>query len=288
MSQAGPANAQQITYWNEVSGPKWVALSDLIDAQIAPIGREAIDRAAPLPGERVLDVGCGCGASSRAAAARVAPDGRVLGVDVSAPMLAHAREAHAEVAGVEFLRADAQTHAFEAGGFEALVSRFGVMFFEAPEVAFANLRGALTAGGRLAFVCWQPLARNLWMSAPLAAAAEHLPEPLAPPEPGAPGPFAFADPDRVRRILEAAGFAGVAFESIEGTSAPGGARTPEEAARFLVEMGPTARALRDAGADDALRERVLGAVARALEAFVADDGVQAPYAAWRVTARAGA
>jgi len=279
------ANAKQISYWNEQAGPRWVDLQGRLDAQLAPLGEAALDAAALARGHRVLDVGCGCGASSRSAATRVMPGGAVLGVDVSGPMLARAREAGEGVPGLAFLRADAQTHDFDPGAFDAVISRFGVMFFESPEAAFANLRRSLVPGGRLAFVCWQALDRNPWMSLPLAAAAKHLALP-PPPEPGAPGPFAFADADHVRGILAAGGFERATLAALEGRLSPGGVRAPDEAARFLVEMGPAAHALREAGADAALRERVVAEAARALEAFVGADGVMAPYAAWCVTARA--
>jgi len=284
------ANAKQISYWNEQAGPRWVELQDRLDAQLGPLGEAVLDAAALGPGDRVLDVGCGCGASSRAAAARVAPGGRVVGMDVSAPMLARGRElARADGApGLSFVEADAQVHAFEAGAFDAVVSRFGVMFFDAPEAAFANLRRALAPGGRIAFVCWQALGRNAWMAVPLAAAAKHLDGLPPPPDPHAPGPFAFADADRVGAILAGAGFADARLEPLEGAISIGGAATVEEAGRFAVEMGPLGKLLRDRGADEALRERVVRSAAEALEPYAAEGGVAAPYAAWLVTARAPA
>jgi SAM-dependent methyltransferase len=285
---AEAANAQQIAYWNEGAGDLWVRLQERLDAQLDGIGEHALEAAGIAPGDRVLDVGCGCGASSLAAARRVAPGGRVLGADVSAPMLARARERAAEAGleDLEFVQADAQTHDFGAAAFDAVVSRFGVMFFETPERAFGNLRRALSARGRLAFVCWQSLGRNPWMAAPLAAVARHLPSLPPPPDPNAPGPFAFADPERVRGILEGGGFEAVRIESLEGTLSVGGATSAEEAGAFVIEMGPAGRALREMGADEALRRRAAEDAARALEPWVGDDGVAVPYAAWRVTGRA--
>jgi SAM-dependent methyltransferase len=203
-------------------------------------------------------------------------------------MLARARERAAEAGleDLEFVQADAQTHDFGAAAFDAVVSRFGVMFFETPERAFGNLRRALSARGRLAFVCWQSLGRNPWMAAPLAAVARHLPSLPPPPDPNAPGPFAFADPERVRGILEGGGFEAVRIESLEGTLSVGGATSAEEAGAFVIEMGPAGRALREMGADEALRRRAAEDAARALEPWVGDDGVAVPYAAWRVTGRA--
>jgi SAM-dependent methyltransferase len=168
-----------------------------------------MDRLAPAPGETLLDVGCGCGDTSLELARRVGAEGEVLGLDISAPMLDVARRRAKEdgARGLEFREADAQTAALP-GGRDAVFSRFGVMFFADPVAAFRNLRRALRPGGRLVFVCWRPLAENLWMRLPAETAAGLVP-PAPPPEPGAPGPFAFADPDRVRRILAEAGFAGI-------------------------------------------------------------------------------
>ncbi|MBW2314474.1 MAG: class I SAM-dependent methyltransferase [Deltaproteobacteria bacterium] len=287
------SNAQQAAHWNDQAGPRWVRLQRQLDAQLAPLGEFALDAVGLAAGDRVLDVGCGCGASSRAAAARVAPGGRTVGIDLSGPMLERAREL-AEAEGseqLEFVQADAQTHAFERlepRGFDAILSRFGVMFFASPEAAFENLRSALVPGGRLAFVCWQRLADNTWMSAPLAAVARHLDDLPPPPAPGAPGPFAFADPGRVRGILAAAGFEQARVEALEGAMLLGGAQTAREAADFVVEMGPAGTVLRESGADAALRERVAVDAAKALEPFVREGGVAVPYAAWLVSARSPA
>ena len=174
MSDAGDAvrNAAQIEYWNEVSGPKWVALDDVINAQIEPVGVAAMDRAEVSASDRVIDVGCGCGPTSLGLARR-ASAGRVTGIDISGPMLARARE-RADAAGLanlSFERADAQTHAFEGGGTDLVFSRFGVMFFDDPVAAFANLGRALTADGRMVFACWQGLGDNAWMRVPIAAVA---------------------------------------------------------------------------------------------------------------------
>jgi SAM-dependent methyltransferase len=204
LEPTGP-NAEQIKYWNEIAGPKWVALHDIVDALIAPFGRRTMDRAAIGAGQRILEVGCGCGQATVEIARRVAPTGAVTGIDVSTAMLQRAR-ANARDAGVthvHFENADAQTHAFVADSFDVLYSRFGVMFFANPDAAFANLRTALKPGGRLAFVCWQAVQDNPCMFVPLTAAGQHitLPAPLAP---DAPGPFAFADAERVRGILSRA------------------------------------------------------------------------------------
>jgi SAM-dependent methyltransferase len=279
----GP-NAEQVRYWNETAAPKWVEYQTVLDAQLEAIGGLAMDRARLVVGERVLDVGCGCGATTRALAARVGPSGSAHGVDVSAPMLARAAALAREagLANVRFTNADAQTHRFEPGGADVLYSRFGVMFFADPPAAFRNLRGALRPGGRVSFVCWQPLAENPWLLVPLGAAAQHLQ--LTPPAPGAPGPFAFGDAERVRGILAEGGFEGIHFEGVRDTLTVGGGGL-EEAVRFLLEgVGPTSAALREA--DPAVRPRVYTAVREALTPFTTPAGVRMPAAVWIVTARA--
>lgn len=277
-------NAEMIRYWNEVSGPRWVALQTVIDRQIAPLGERAFEAARLRPGERVLDVGCGCGTTSLAAAARVGPTGEVLALDLSAPMLARARERAREagVANLRFEQADAQTATLPRV-FDVLLSRFGVMFFESPETAFANLRRALRPGGRLAFVCWQEIGRNPWMLVPLAAVAPLLTLP-PPPPPGAPGPFAFADPARVSGILEGAGFVEVDFEPFLKTLSVGPPDL-DDAARFLLSMGPAAAALHQAPEGPDRQAQAEQAVRAAIEPYWTPEGVRMPSASWIVTAR---
>ena len=277
-------NAEQIAYWNEQSGPKWVSGQVRLDAMIAPFGAAAMAALALAPGERVIDVGCGCGDTSLALARQATSSGHVLGIDISEPMLARARERARETAaaGVEFLVADAQTHPFAGGCTDALFSRFGVMFFADPAAAFANLGGALRPGGRLAFVCWQPVTENPWMLVPIMAAAGVVPLP-PPPAPDAPGPFAFGDPARVTRILEGAGFRQVGVAPFTPAIAIGGGGDVDEAVEFVLQLGPTSAALRGA-TPEAIR-RVAVAVREALGPFVTANGVVMPSAAWIVTAR---
>ena len=283
---APEANAEQIRYWNEAAGPKWVALHKVIDAQIAPLGERAMDRAGIAPGERVIDVGCGCGDTTIALARRVGPAGLVLGIDISAPMLERAAEtARAEgLANVRFENADAQTHRLPPGAFDVVYSRFGIMFFADPVAAFANLRAALRPGGRLAFVCWQALRENPWLFLALQAAAQHLTLP-PPPAPDAPGPFSLADPERVRDIVARAGFERIALEDLRTALTLGGGGTLDQAVRFLTEgVGPVSSILREA--DPALRPTVAAAVRAAIAPFHTPEGVRLSSAAWIVTALA--
>jgi SAM-dependent methyltransferase len=275
-------NAEQRAYWNEQAGPLWVQMQERMDAQIAAHGARALAQLNARPGERVLDVGCGCGDTALAIARAVGASGRVLGLDISAPMLARAREraAAAGLANASFELADAQTHALPAGAFDALFSRFGVMFFEDPAAAFTNLARALRSGGRVVFACWQPVAANTWVAAPMAALGSVLPLP-PPPAPGAPGPFAFGDTEHVRAILAKAGFGEIAFRSEQ---LPMAMKSVDDAAAFLTEMGPASRAIREAGGGEALREKAQAAIRTAIAPHARNGRVELPSAIWVVSA----
>jgi SAM-dependent methyltransferase len=275
---AGP-NAAQIAYWNESAGPSWVAMQDALDHELEELGLAAMAALAPREGERLADIGCGCGATTLELARRVGPSGAVLGVDISAPMLAVARE-RAKAAGLaqaRFVEADAQTHAFEPvdGGF----SRFGVMFFADPVAAFANIRRGLRPSGRVAFVCWRPLMENPWMTVPMAAVLPLLPSPPAAPQPGAPGPFAFADRDRLFGILRDAGFADLSIEPLDAKVAWGDL---ELSVRVALRLGPVAGLIRE---NPDLADRMAEAVRTALAAHVGAEGVRLDSASWIVLAR---
>ncbi|MFI5394146.1 MAG: class I SAM-dependent methyltransferase [Candidatus Binatia bacterium] len=283
LEPVGP-NAEQIQYWNELAGQKWVAFQPLLDAQLSPLGRRTMERAGVASGERVLDVGCGCGNSTLDLARRVGSAGAVTGIDISTVMLERARQAAGEagVTQARFENADAQTHRFPPSSFDVLFSRFGVMFFTDPAAAFANLRQALRPGGRVGFVCWQGLQHNPWMRVPLSAALPHIPPPPL-PAPDAPGPFAFADVDRVRAILTRAGFTVLNIEALNESLSVGGGRDLDDTASFLVHIGPLGRLLRDA--EDDVRARVAESVRDAIAPFATPQGVRMPSAAWVVTAQ---
>ena len=277
----GP-NAAQITYWNKGAGPIWVAMRDALDHEIRPLGLAAMDALAPKPGERVIDLGCGCGDTSLELARRVGPAGAVLGADISAPMLgvARRRATEAGLSQASFIQADVQTHAFEAA--DAAFSRFGVMFFADPAAAFANVRKGLKPGGRLAFVCWRALVENPWMTIPFAAAAPLIPTPPAPPpDPNAPGPFAFADRQKVEGILAKAGFSDVGVAPHDQKVGWGDLAT---SARVALQVGPLGAAVRE---NAALAPAIEAAVRAALAPYETPDGVLLDSATWIVTARNG-
>ncbi len=285
MQPSGP-NAEQIEYWNGPAGGKWVHFQERQDETLRPLGLAAMERAAIAGGEAVLDVGCGCGDTSFEIARRTGTSGSVTGVDISSVMLARARaraEAEPDLV-VGFENADAETHTLPAEAFDLVFSRFGVMFFRNPEAAFANLRASLKPDGRIAFVCWRPLKENQWFSVPLAAAAEHIDLP-DPTPPGEPGPFAFADPERLRGILDGAGFADIAIDANDQAIPVGGAADLDDIVGFVMQQGPMARALTAVEADDATRARIAAGVRAAFEPDYADGTVRLGTATWMVTAR---
>ena len=278
---ADASNQAQADYWNAVAGETWVTFQAQLDRQIEPLGAEALRVLNPGAGERVIDIGCGCGQTTLALAERVGAPGAVTGVDISRPMLgvARGRPVPAGAATPRFAEADAQTADLGRGVYDAVFSRFGVMFFADPAAAFANIRAALAAGGRMTFVCWRPMAENLWMRLPLEAALPLLP-PLPPPDPTAPGPFAFADPDRVRGILTQAGFTDIAIQPFDARIGGGGL---DETVAMTFRIGPLGAALREY--QDAA-PKVAEAVRQAVAAYETADGVLMPAAVWVVSARA--
>ena len=249
-----------------------------MELQLAPLGRRALAALAPRPGESVLDIGCGGGETVVELARLVAPDGTVVGVDLSAAVLSFAQCAAKGCERVRFIQADAQVFRFEPASFDAAFSRFGVTFFADPIAAFINIRHSLRPNGRLAFVCWRALEENLLDILPLRAASAHLPpQPLH--DPDAPGPFAFADPDRVRGILERAGFGEIEITARDEQVGSGDLDTT---LAVCSRVGALGKILRE---NPELRAETLPAVRSALAAHDGPDGVRLNAATWIVTAR---
>ena len=261
-------------------------MQDRTDALIDPLGRVAMDRLGVAAGERVLDVGCGCGQTLLELADVVGPSGQVVGVDISPPMLGRARERVAGRPTITLVLGDAQTYVFAPAAFDALYSRFGVMFFDDARAAFRNLRAAARSAGRLSFVCWQDLAKNPWAARPLEAVMRLLPESAMPDmlRDGRPGPFFMSDPARVRAILGDAGWSDVSLEPVEMPLHYGGATTLDEAVEYSLQIGPAARAMD--GAPDALEPNLEAALREALAPFASARGVFIDGAAFIVGARA--
>jgi SAM-dependent methyltransferase len=276
------ANADQFAYWNDERGAAWVELEEHTDALTRPFGGPALDALGVAPGERLLDVGCGCGDTTIELARRTGPTGHVVGIDLSAQLLerGHARSAEAGVANVEFRQGDAQTDALP-DGLDGLYSRFGVMFFEDAPAAFANMARALRPGGRLAFVCWQGLDRNPWMSVPARAVEPHVGR-VDLPAGDVPGPFSLADPRRTRALLEGAGLVDVRVDPLElEIVLPGG--DLEHVAGVMLAVLPTRQVVR--GASPEARAQARRAVEAALAPYRAGQSVRVPGAAWVLTGR---
>ena len=275
--------SSQAEYWNDAGGVSWVDGQALLDAQLAQFGALAIEAAAVQPGEVVLDVGCGCGATTEELSSLVGTSGRVVGLDVSAPMLARAKE---RLSGrpVELLLGDAATFALPAGSFDVLFSRFGVMFFEAPLAAFTQLRGALKPGGRVAMVVWQSPSANAWATVPIEAVADIV-KPPALGGTGEPGPFSLSDHDAVSTMLRAAGYTDVDLTGHEMDVTVGGGLPLPAAVAFTLDHGPVRRVLASASASAEVRAAATERVAAALSPYDGPLGVRMPAAVWVVTAR---
>ena len=271
--------------WQGTAAARWLQEQVRLDELLRPFGQAAQMTLAAVSGEWILDVGCGAGTTSFELADAVAPSGGVYGIDISEPLLERARE-RAEAAGsknTQWIVADAATHRFDRG-FDALYSRFGVMFFSDPVAAFSNLRDALQRSGRLAFVCWQELDRNPWANRPLTAARSAAPELPLPAmfQPGQPGPFAFGDQEYVNDSLKAAGFRQVDITRFERPVHLGA--SAEDAADSSLVIGPTSRFAAEAPPE--VGASIRNAIIEALKPFESPRGVWLDAATYVVSARA--
>jgi len=277
-------NEHQLEAWNGGESLHYVDHADRYDRQLAPFTESLLEQVRLTSPRALLDVGCGCGALTLAAA-RIADS--AVGVDFSAPLteVAVERARAARLDNVELVVADAQTHAFAPGTFDLVLSQFGLMFFDDPLKAFWNLRRSLAPGGRLAFVGWQALAANEWLTVISSEVAKRVDIPELGGLANGPGMFALQDQDETTTILEAAGFTDVTFESLAPTMLVGGGGTVDESMGFLLGMG-MARGLLDlAGSDD--HDDVIEAVRVSLtERYEPGVGVRLGAGAWMVTAHA--
>lgn len=274
-------NVEQAEEWDGPGGEFWARHHDRFDATIAPHHALLMEAAAIAPGERVLDIGCGNGLTTRDAARAAGDRGEVLGVDLSRPMLALA-ERLAEQEGlrnVRFDRGDAQVYRFPAASFDVVISRFGVMFFNDPPAAFANIASAVRTGGRLAMLVWGPVPDNEWMVSIFGALAPG--QPLPEPPPGAPGPFGLADRDFARRTLTAAGFTDVVIDR-SGQAWDMGPDA-DDAYAFLSELGPVQMLMERL--DEPAKSQALENLRTVVADHATPDGVIFSSSAWVVTAR---
>jgi SAM-dependent methyltransferase len=266
---------EQTKLWNGSAGRAWVETQEVLDAMFKPLEDLLVEA---VSAGRVLDVGCGTGSTTLAVARRLGEQGRCVGIDISEPMISAARaRAEREGSTASFIRANAQDHAFEPASFDMLISRFGVMFFSDFVRAFTNLRQAAKEGAGLRFIAWRSPAENPFMTTAERAAAPLLPN-LPARRPDGPGQFAFADPYRVRRILEESGWAGVDIQPIDVACT-----LPEkELVRYLTRLGPLGMILHEV--EERTRTQVIETVRAAFEPFVHGAEVRFTAACWRVAA----
>jgi SAM-dependent methyltransferase len=280
MSDPSTLHAEQLAFWNGPAVTRWITKQEQMDGALGPVADATVELARAQTGERVLDIGCGSGATSMTLARLVGLGGHVTGVDVSAPMIELARRRSAGMANLDWLLVDAATHGFEPRSIDLLFSRFGVMFFGDPIPAFVNLRRAMRPEGRVVFACWRPMGENPWMLVPFQAV-----QPLVPPapKPGShdPGPFAFADPQWVSHILTQAGFTPPRFQPFDFPMPLGS--NLDEAVEQATSMGAAARALREQ--PDATLQAARTAVRTALAPHERAGAVALPGAVWLVESR---
>ncbi len=281
---AADQNADQIAYWNGPGGRHWTDRQQRQDIVLTPVSEVLLDRAAVRAGEMVIDVGCGCGATSFDLVKRVGPGGRVIGIDISEPMLNRARELTPGGAQVEFTLADATVYPFAPASADLLFSRFGVMFFAQPSASFANMRRALRPGGRLAFACWRTPRDNPWMMVGLQEAYKHVPK-LPEMKPEDPGPFSFASEERVHRILGDAGFSDVAMERVDLLLDIATGRGLDAAIESVLAIGPTSRALEGQPADKIAA--ATESIRNLLGSYLKGNSVPLGGSIWIVTANNG-
>ncbi len=281
MVQQHEAAEEQRRLWNGVAGRNWIEAQEVLDRVFTPIEESLLEPLDLAAGGRLLDVGCGTGSTTLAAARRLGAGDRALGIDVSELMIAAAR-ARAEREGIEarFILADAQRHPFEPESLDLVLSRFGVMFFGDTAAAFANLRRATRREGRLRFVAWRSPEENPFMTTAERAAAPLLPD-LPPRRAGLPGPFAFADDARLRANLEEAGWAAVEIRPVDLTCS----LSEDDLTTYLTRLGPVGRRL--AEVDQDTRARVTDALRLAYAPFVTEGEVSFTAACWMVSASAG-
>jgi SAM-dependent methyltransferase len=278
VTQAG--NDEQRALWNGRAGETWVEFQTLLDRLLLPFEELLAAAVANDSAGRVLDIGCGTGSTTLAAARRLAAGGECVGIDISAPMIAAARaRAEREGLAASFITGDGQTHAFEPASFDLLISRFGVMFFAEPEQAFLNLRRAAKKGAELRFVAWRSAAENPFMTTAERAAAPHLPN-LPPRRPDAPGQFAFADAGHVTRILTESGWSEISLRPIDVACS-----MPQHSLReYATRFGPLGVILPQV--EEPTRSAVIETVCAAFAPYVQDSEVRFTAACWLAQAKA--
>ncbi len=277
-------NTDQIEYWNGEAGATWVTQAEALDSLLREVGDAVIAHSKLKVGDSVLDIGCGSGALTLAAQARVGNTGQATGLDISKPLIQNAeRRAGERKSRALFRQADASTWRADEP-VDAIVSRFGVMFFDDPTAAFANILQSIKPGGVLTFACWRSPKEND-MGGGLMKAVSHLfTPPEVKPDPTAPGPFAFADQTYVSTFLDKAGWRDVNFTPWDGRL-PLTGNNAQEVAGFLARMGPIGRVMRE---QNVAVESVIDALIPFLETRKQNEAFALNGAVWIVTARRAA
>jgi len=273
-------NADMLAFWNGKGGHTWVARQEHTDITLSPVTDALLAFAAPRAGERVVDIGCGCGASTLEFARAVGPSGRVAGLDISGPMLAEAerRTSAAGIGNVAWRQADPAIAALD--DYDLLTSAFGVTFFGDREAAFTNMRRSAAPDARMALVSWRTLAENPWMEVPMTAVAQHLP-PRPKPVSNAPGMFAFADPEHVTEVLTAAGWTPPRFEKLDIDLDIAAGRGLEEAVVQSTEIGAVNSWLRNQPTE--VVSAAVASLREALEPYADGMSVHLPSAMWLIS-----
>ena len=276
MALSEEINADMLAFWNGKGGDTWVARQEYTDITLMPVTDALLAFAAPRAGERVADIGCGCGAPTLEFARAVGPSGRVAGLDISGPMLAEGtrRASAAGITNVDWRQTDPATAALDE--YDLLTSAFGVMFFGDRVAAFTNMRRAAAPCARMALVCWRTLGENPWMEVPMTAAARHLP-PRPNPVPNAPGMFAFADPEHVTEVLTTAGWAPPRFEKLDIAAGHG----LEEGVVQSTQIGAVNSWLRNQPAE--VVSAVVASLREALAPYANGASVRLPSAMWLIS-----
>ena len=276
-------NTKQKEFWSGAGGDVWVNKQREMDIMLNPLGQKAIDKLELGSQKTVLDIGCGCGATTFEIA-KSNPEGQVIGIDISIPMLNQASLCSAEmsISNTDFRVKDVQTDKLESEYFDVAFSRFGVMFFEDPFEAFENIYQALKHDGQLSFVCWQNASLNPWQSLSIQVIKEYLDLPAPPPK--SPGPFAFEDKEYIEEILSESNFKEIKIDDNQEEIVMFSGKSVREACEDYLTINPVVTEMLKSSGDD-LRETILTALMEKFSSYHKDDGLHFPSATWIVTAK---
>ena len=275
-------NAKQKDFWSGKGGDYWVEKQSEMDIMLNPLGEKALAKLDLQSNYKVLDIGCGCGATTLEIA-HIVSEGAVTGLDISVPMLDKAKsEAKIQgIANVDFKVVDVQVEQLAYEEYDSVYSRFGVMFFDDPFEAFKNIFSSVKVGGELSFVCWQDPSLNPWQSLSLQVIRGYLDMPSPPPR--SPGPFAFHEKDYVKEILEKSGFSNISFDDNQENITMFAGKSLEEASEDYLAINPVVTEMLKDSTDD-LKSEIVESLKEAFSGFHRGDGLVFPSATWVVSA----